>query len=408
MDIFQILTIVLLSVSTLILIYLAIKQYKSSNKSNLNKNDINEVVKNLLEYNKQDLKSDIELKLERYKSNINEILIKNNIELNDKLKKEQNDNFAKLTELERQINNSLNERVKGITDTMNKQIDLLNKNVKESMTDGFKSTSEAYENLIKKLTTIDNASKNITELSEEVVGLKNVLENNQNRGKFGEFSLERILFSVFGDTKDTYDIQFSLKDNQEINERPDAVIHLPKPANLLCIDSKFPFQDYNKIIEKDDEELRKEFAKAVKKHITDVSNKYIIKGITAQYAILYIPSDAVFGYINGVLYDVVEYARSKAVVLSSPSTLQPILASINAIKIEYKRAENYDLILKALNDLSKDFKKFGESWTKIEKNISATNNAASDFSKRVLLMDKKFNKISNVNQIEFIDDKSIK
>ena len=232
---------ILLIITILLLIYLTIKFNKKETVKSLNKEDINDVVKNLLEFNKQDIKSDLGVKLERHKGDINELIIKNNNELNNKIKTEQTENYTKLTQLERQINLSLTERVKGITDTLNKQIDLLNKNVKDSMTDGFKSTSEAYENLIKRLTTIDNASKNITALSEEVVGLKNVLENNQNRGKFGEFSLERILFSVFGDTKDTYDIQYCLKDNQDLNERPDAVIHLPEPSNLLCIDSKFPF-----------------------------------------------------------------------------------------------------------------------------------------------------------------------
>jgi DNA recombination protein RmuC len=328
-------------------------------------------------------------------------------DLNEKILKEQTDNITQLSNLEREINNSLNERVKGLNETLNKQIDLLNKNVQQSLSDGFKSTSEAYEDLIAKLTTIDNASENIEALSNEVVGLRSVLENNQSRGKFGEFTLERILFSVFGDAKEgVYALQYCMKDGQDLNDRPDSVIFLPKPANLLCIDSKFPFSEYQALVETNDENIKKSFAKAIKKHVDDIARKYIINGKTAPYALMFIPSDAIFGYINGMMYETVEYARSKNVVFSSPSTLQPILASINAIKIEYKRNENYTVMMKALDGLGKDFKKFTEGWLKVDKNIDSTNKSVKEFTTKVESISERFDKI-NSGAVQIADTKEI-
>ena len=408
MNMVELVTIIILILVLILLILLLFKQSKKVDFNQIKKDDLKsifdskiDILKENNNYLKDNINQNVKFLIEDYKhkldTKMNEIINK----VDQELLKEAKNNADSLSNYERKMNESLNTHIKEVMDTINKQLNNLNSKVNESVTDGFKNTNVAYQDLVKKLASIEQTSKNITELSTEVNGLKGVLENNQNRGKFGEFSLNRILFSVFGDAcANNYETQYALKDNQEINERPDAVIFLPKPNNLLCIDSKFPFMDYKKLLEEKDESYKKDFAQSVKKHINDVSKKYIIKNLTAPYAILYLPSDAIFGFINGELYDVVEYSRSKNVVLSSPSTLQPILASINMIQINAKREENFDLILKNLEGLSKDFTKFIDSWEKINKNIKQTSNACEEFDKRVQLMDKKFDKINSASLIE--------
>ncbi|MCR5786201.1 MAG: DNA recombination protein RmuC [Acholeplasmatales bacterium] len=420
----EIVFLILLLLILLILSFILFK-LKNNKESSLSKQDIKDVLENqtnLLKENNSSLKENINLStkaliddyktrvdkdlaetLNKYREDVKETQKESNKEMLEQARK----NAENLALYERKINETLNERIKGVMDSINAQLNALNSKVNTSVTDGFKNTNQAYQDLVKKLASIEQTSKNIIDLSSEVTGLKGVLENNQNRGKFGEFSLNRILFSVFGDAKENnYDTQYALKDNQELNERPDAVIFLPKPNNLLCIDSKFPFQDYKRLLEEHDETYKKEFAASVKKHITDVSRKYIINNVTAPYALLYLPSDAIFGFVNGELYDVVEYARSKYVVLTSPSTLQPILASINMIQINARREENFEEVMKQLNGLSKDFTKFIESWDKISKNIKQTTNAVEEFDKRVQLMDKKFDKINSASLIESTETKN--
>ena len=265
-------------------------------------------------------------------------------------------------------------------------------------------TGTIYADLVEQLTLISQAKENIESLSTEVISLKSVLENNQNRGKFGEFALERILFSIFGDAKDgVYEFQYKLK-NYDENERPDAVIFLPEPNKLLCIDSKFPFADYRGIIEATSDEERetcqKGFGMAVKKHITDIANKYIIKNTTAEYALMFVPSDAVFGYINSQLINVVEYARSKNVILTSPSTLQPILATINLVKIQYERKKNIDNILKSINALSKKFTQFTNGWDQLSKTVAKLDEHRMAVDKNVRNLSEQFDKIESVKVIE--------
>ena len=314
------------------------------------------------------------------------------------------DNRKGLEEFERTITDSLMTKFNQLNETMNERIKEIQGNVTKSIEGGFVETSKAYKELTEQLTLISQAKQNIEALSGEVVSLKNVLEHNQNRGKFGEFTLEKIIYSIFGDAKEgVYEFQYHLK-NYDENDRPDAVIFLPEPNKLLCIDSKFPFADYKGIVEAETKELREQskagFLQAVKKHITAVAQKYIIKNQTADYAILFIPSDAIFGFINSELISAVEYAREKKVILTSPSTLQPILATINLVKIQYERKKNIDKIIELISVLSKKFNTFITVWDKLSERVRQLDDERTKLDKSVRTISDQFLKIENAQGIE--------
>lgn len=314
------------------------------------------------------------------------------------------DNRKGLEEFERTITDSLMTKFNQLNETMNERIKEIQGNVNKSIEGGFAETSKAYKELTEQLTLISQAKQNIEALSLEVVSLKNVLDNNQNRGKFGEFTLEKIIYSIFGDAKaGVYEFQYHLK-NYDENDRPDAVIFLPEPNKLLCIDSKFPFVDYKGIIEAETKEIREQskagFLQAVKKHITAVANKYIIKDQTADYAILFIPSDAIFGFINAELDSVVEYAREKKVILTSPSTLQPILATINLVRLQYDRKKNIDKIITLINGLGKKFSQFISTWKKLSERVRQLDEERTKLDDKVLQITTQFEKIENVKGFE--------
>ena len=168
---------------------------------------------------------------------------------------------------------------------------------------------------------------------------------------------------------------------------------------MICIDSKFPFQDYQRISDTDDNDekakLTKEFGAAVKKHITAIKDKYIIAGKTAPEALMFIPNDGVFAFIHHNLEDVVDYSRSQKVIITSPSTLPAILVTINMVRIEVERSKNAEVISKHLHRLAKDFELFGKEWNKFSSALEQTTKQKDKFDTRVDRLTGKFQAIAS-------------
>ncbi|MCK7487988.1 MAG: DNA recombination protein RmuC [Bacillus subtilis] len=154
--------------------------------------------------------------------------------------------------------------------------------------------------------------------------------------------------------------------------RADAAVFMPDPIKLIAIDSKFPFSAYRKLFEpeltpEDEKAILSEFLQNVKKHITDIASKYIISGVTAEFALMFVPSDGVLSLIHAKLPSVVELARTKNVTIVSPTTLIPLLSSFKAISIDHLRSRYAIQISQQLHALEKDFASFGDNWTKVRR-----------------------------------------
>ena len=345
------------------------------------------------------------------KTNISLALADEMQKSNDAAAKQNERNNEKLERFQSNITDSLLKKFNEVNDQISKRLDEINKKVDEKLQEGFKGTSESMAQVRERLQAIDSAQKNIENLSKDVISLKQVLEGNQTRGQYGEYRLDMVLNSVFGDTIGCYEEQYTMKKvyNGE-KVRADAVVFMPEPNKMICIDSKFPFQDYSRIFETNDEneiaQLNKDFASSVKKHITDIKNKYIIEGQTAPEAIMFIPNDGVFAYIHHNLEDVVEYAREGRVILTSPSTLPSILVTINMVRIEVERAKNAREITKQLQRLSKDFEMFGKEWERFSDQLDKATSGREKIDKRVGRITTKFEAIrsSNPQQIEGEDN----
>ena len=319
-------------------------------------------------------------------------------------------NNEKLERFQKNITESLNNRF----DALNKQFDYklieINKKVDEKLAEGFKTTGETMAQVRERLQAIDAAQKNIEELSKDVVSLRSVLEGNQTRGQYGEYQLSMVLHNVFGDTTGCYQEQYTMKKVKDGDDvRADAVVFMPEPNKMICIDSKFPFQDYQRIFETDDaeekEKLTKEFGNAVKKHITVIKDKYIVEGKTAPEALMFIPNDGVFAFIHHNLEEVVDYARSKKVILTSPSTLPAILVTINMVRIEVERSKNAEEINKHLHRLAKDFEMFGREWESFSSALDKTTKRREELDHRVGRLTNKFQSINTNNNL---DDQEVK
>ena len=344
------------------------------------------------------LKKDIELTVKQEMISISEQQSKN-LEMNNE----------KLERFQKNIVESLNTRFEHINSQIAEKISELNKKVEDKLKEGFQSTSETMAQVRERLKVIDEAQKNMETLSKDVVSLRTIMEGNQTRGQYGEYQLQMVLHNVFGDTTGCYQEQYTLKKGKDGNDvRADAVVFMPEPNKMICIDSKFPFQDYERMFnaESDEEKERykKEFARAVKQHITVIKDKYIIEDKTAPEALMFIPNDGVFAFIHHDLQDVVDYAREKKVILTSPSTLPAILVTINMVRIEAERAKNVREISKQLAALGKQFGKFSEEWDQFSRQLELASRTREKLDTRVGRITSKFGAISTNEDIEQIEE----
>ncbi len=380
------LLLVSLFFAIILLIVLLIK--KPAKQNDVDLKEIGSLSKQL-DLLSDDISKEIELALSKEMNKVNEQTIKTNETNNEKLERFQTN-----------ITQSMENRFDAVKKQIDDKLAEINKKVDEKLQEGFKGTTETIAQVRERLQAIDDAQKNIENLSKDVVSLKNVLEGNQSRGQYGEYQLSMVLHNVFGDTIGCYEEQYTLKKVKDGNDvRADAVVFMPEPNKMICIDSKFPFQDYNRMFnaesEEEKESLKKEFANAVKKHITVIKDKYIVDGKTAPEALMFIPNDGVFAFIHHELEDVVSYAREKKVVLTSPSTLPAILVTINMVKIEAERAKNVKEISKHLSRLGKDFEMFARDWNTFSNQLATATKTRERLDSRVEKINNKFESISN-------------
>lgn len=340
------------------------------------------------------LKKDIEVSLAKEMLQVNETN-------NQKLERFQTNIIETMTKRFESINLQLGEKMKEI-----------NQKVEDKLKEGFQGTSETMAQVRERLKVIDEAQKNMESLSKDVVSLRSIMEGNQSRGQYGEYQLNMVLHNVFGDTVGCYQEQYTIKKVKDGDDvRADAVVFMPEPNKMICIDSKFPFQDYERLMKEENESSKEEykrlFAVAVKKHITVIKDKYIVEGKTAPEALMFIPNDGVFAYIHQELLDVVDYAREKRVILTSPSTLPAILVTINMVRIEAERAKNVKEISKQLDALGKQFNMFSNEWAQLSRQLDTATKTRERLDSRVSRITNKFDAISTNSEVEEIEEKEV-
>jgi len=312
-----------------------------------------------------------------------------------------------LVEFQAKINQKLETDFKSMNEEVRKNMDLINKKVEDRLKEGFTSTNETFVKIAERVQVIDDAQKKIEGLSTEMISLQNILQNNQARGSFGEYQLNQILFSVYGENQDLYRLQYVLKEEKGTKEsvRADAVVFMPEPNKMIAIDSKFPYSkveslfNNNTLSKEEEEKYLSEFAADVKKRITEISSKYIIPAMTANYAVMFVPSDGILALLHSKLIRVLEYAKEKKVVIVSPTTIVPLLTTFYSVVIDYKRNSEVNLIIDALKKLKKDFRIFGEHWSKLNNNIQSLTKQSNEIDTRYERISNRFKSIEQVEEI---------
>lgn len=315
---------------------------------------------------------------------------------------------ARLNNFQSTINETMVLQMKTMNERIDASMRTINEKVNQSLNDGFKGTSDSMISLQKQLGMVQEAQKSINTLQGEITSLKDVLNNNQQRGRYGEFQLEMLLDNLFQGSKGVlYDTQFILQaaKGDEPQLKPDAVIFLDGEAHhqIVCIDSKFSLAGYEELFnhskplgEAEINNAKLAFKNATKLRI-DETAKYIIKGKTISNALMFIPNDGVFAYIHNEFPDLVEHAQRRNVVMVSPTILQPLLASFRVIQIDAKKSKNINLINEQLNALAKEFVKFMPRWKSLNDSIQNLTKKSDQFDTTVNKISKKFDRVQTID-----------
>ena len=292
---------------------------------------------------------------------------------------------------------------KELAEWLNKAIKELNEKVELRLNDGFKKTNETFQGILERISKIDEAQKKIEQLSTNIISLQDILSDKKSRGCYGEVQLHTILASVFGDKNDkVYQLQHTLPNGSIA----DSVLRCPQPLGMVCIDSKFPLENYQRMMDKTISDLEREtyekaFKADVKKHIDAISSKYIIKDVTSDQAILFLPAEAIFAEINAYHPDLVTYAQKKRVWLTSPTTLIATLTTIEVILRNIERDKHAKEIQIELGKLSQEFARYRTRWDSLSKSITKVNKEVEEINTTTEKITKKFDAI---NKVELVTD----
>jgi DNA recombination protein RmuC len=266
----------------------------------------------------------------------------------------------------------------------------INEKVEKRLEKGFENIDKTFKDIIVGIARIGEAQKKIETLSSDVNSLQNVLTDKKSRGIFGEVQLNSILKSIFGEKKDMYDLQYSFASGVIV----DAVVKAPEPLGLISIDSKFPMENYTRMI--DDKKFTSDFRQNIKKHVNDIASKYIIKGTTADMAILFLPAEAIFAEINAYHEELIEYARKRGVWIASPTTIMALLTTITAIVRDIKTQEQAKKIQEELMKLSSNFKLYKKRWDNLSKHIDTVSKDVKEITTSTNKISSEFERIERV------------
>lgn len=297
------------------------------------------------------------------------------------------------------LNRNMNQDFTALNEQLEKRLIAINERVNNRLDENFEKTNKTFVNVIERLSKIDEAQKKIETLSTDIVSLQSILTDKKTRGIFGEVNLKHILTSVFGEKNDSI---FKLQYTLSTGVIADSVVFAPEPLGTIAIDSKFPLEHYQMMVDKNiSQELRdnyeKMFKQDMKKHIDAISTKYIIPGETADQAILFLPAEAIFAEVNAYHQDIINYAYKKRVWITSPTTLISTLTVVEMIIKNMERDKYTSIIHEELNKLGLEFARYKERWDKLARSIQTVNKDVENVS---ITTDKITKKFETINKVE--------
>src|ERR1700750_949159 len=275
------------------------------------------------------------------------------------------------------------------------RLDTLTHRVGQSMEQTTRTTMDSLRVLHERLGIIDNAHKNLTDLTSQVTTLRDVLANKQSRGAFGQARMEALVQG--GMLKGSYEFQFTLSSGK----RPDCVVFLPD-QRPLCIDAKFPLEAMTALHDaRSDEERRlagQRLRADIMKHVSDIAEKYLIAGETQDTALMFVPSESVYAEIHDGFDDIVQKAYRARVVLVSPSLLMLAIQVMQQILKDARIRDAADQIRNEVMHLGDDLGRLRERVVKLGKHFGDVN---EDVRQSLSSADKIENRAGRIEELDF-------
>ena len=320
------------------------------------------------------------------------LILKINSNLEQKHRQMLSDLHEGLTRQGDRLGGQLTELRESIAVKLDARLDQISNRVNERLDEGFKKTNETFVSVMQRLATIDEAQKKIETLTGSVVSLQELLGDKKTRGAFGEVQLEALVRNTMPTS--AFAMQYTLSNGTRV----DCVLKLPDPTGLVCVDSKFPLENYNRMFEGADTEraqAKRQFRLDVRKHVDDIAKKYIIANETSDGAVMFVPAEAVFAEIHAYHAEVVEYAIGKRVWIVSPTTLMAVLNTARAVLKDVETRKQIHVIREALARLGQDFQRFDERMKKLADHIRQAHEDTVDVQTSSRKITQQFLKIES-------------
>ncbi|MFZ1469515.1 MAG: DNA recombination protein RmuC [Paracoccaceae bacterium] len=257
-------------------------------------------------------------------------------------------------------------------------------------------TARSLGELQQRLETIDKAQANIEKLSGNVLSLQDILSNKQTRGAFGEIQLHDIVQKAL--PKDAYTMQATLSNNR----RADCLIHLPNPPGPIVIDAKFPLEAYESLRRADTPRAAQEAGQAlriaVRTHLRAIAEKYIVEGETADGALMFLPSEAVYAELHANFPEVVREGFALKVWIVSPTTCMATLNTMRAVLKDARMREQAGAIRRELALLYSDVDRLGQRVENLDRHFGQ---AAKDLEEIKISSDKATKRARRLDNFDF-------
>lgn len=280
----------------------------------------------------------------------------------------------------------------------NDRLNLVSKEVQKELNLGMLKTNDTFSEVSKQLVTVNETQKNLDNLSKQILDLEKILTDKSTRGKFGEIELYSILENSYGIHSDFYAKQYQLSNGV----RADAILFGIEALGDIVVDAKFPLENYARMYDENlvvEERNRAstQFKRDVKKHIDDISSKYIVKHETAEIAFLFVPAEAIFAEIYGRHEDVVQYSYKQKVYIVSPSTIMAYITTLKSVYLGIEQNEKIDLMQVEFSLLAKEFERFAQRSKKLASSYEAVYNDMRNLEITTEKIQKRFNEIMAVD-----------
>jgi DNA recombination protein RmuC len=297
------------------------------------------------------------------------------------------------------LTDAMNQSQVKLSADLNERLGTVQEKMGTNLAASAKATASSLGELSQRLEAIDKAQTNITNLSEQVVSLQHVLDDKHARGVFGEVQLNDIVLDALPPS--AYDFQAVLSNGK----RADCLIRLPNPPGPIVIDAKFPLSAYTEMLNAGNDADRarhaKQLASDTRKHINDIADKYILVGETADSALMFIPSEAVYAEIHAHHPGVIELSHKRKVFIVSPTTMMATLTTVRAVLRDVKMREQAGLIQIEVITMMKDVTRMMERVGKLEGHFDL---AQRDVNHIRISADKVSSRGSKIEALELEDE----